>query len=289
MSIATLTPPLQLEAVEYRRDMPGGITQPKLVDTLDKHEQYKQVVLKLQNPGTPVRIGGHFSGTSLACELICAVLARALGLNIPDYAIVKVTRDFANSVHDKSMRDLLLKNIGENFGSVYNPSLALWNVKYRTRSQELLDQLEDILTFDAVVINGDRSIFKPNLMYRRNLLVPIDHSLALPVHSWEQDMLNNPPLFPQKNILEHCAGQLLKRKGCLYRRLLDNWQERINRQKLDELREMLPCSWEYKQGDIDTIFSFLESRDLYFTDISTHLMGGARMTTYHFRVLALCP
>ena len=269
MSIATLTCPLQLEAVEYRKDMPGGITQPKLVDTLDKHEQYKQVVLKLQNPGPPVG-KGNFAGTSLACELICAVLARVLGLNVPDYAIVKVTRDFANSIHDKSIRDLLLNNLGENFGSVYNPSLAMWNPEYRTRSQELLDQLEDILTFDAVVINGDRSVFKPNLMYRRNLLVPIDHSLALPVH---QDRLKNLLLLPERNIRRHCAGQLLKRKGCSYRRILDNWQERINSQKLDELREMLPCCWEYEQGDIDKVFSFLKGRNLHFTDISTHLMG----------------
>ncbi len=86
-------------------------------------------------------------------------------------------------------------------------------------------------------------------------------------------MLNNPPLFPERNIRMHCAGQLLKRKGCSYRRMLDNWQERINSQKLDELREMLPCCWEYEQGDIDKIFSFLKRRDLHFTDISTHLMG----------------
>ena len=272
MSTVTLTPPLQLEAVEYRKGMSGGLTQPTLVDALDNHERYKRVVLKLKNPGPPVGFG-HFAGTSLACELICAVLARALGLNVSDYAIVKVTRDFANSVNDKSRRDLLLQNIGENFGSVYNPSLAMWNAIYQNRSQALLDQLEDILTFDAVVLNGDRNARNPNLMYRGDLLVPIDHSLALAVCSWEQDMLNNPPLFPQKNILEHCAGQLLKGKGCLYRRILNNWQERINSQKLDELREMLPCSWEHRQGDIDKIFSFLDRRDLHFTDISTYLMG----------------
>ena len=273
MSIAILTPPLQLEAVEYRKDMSGGLTQPKLVDALDNHGQYTRVVLKLKNPGTPVRVGGHFAGTSLACELICAVLARALGLNVPDYAVVKVTRTFANSVHDKLKRDLLLRNIGEHFGSVHNPSLAEWNAKYVTRSQVLFNRLEDILTFDAVVMNGDRSIWKPNLMYRGDLVVPIDHSLALPVHWWKQDILNNPPLFPPQKILEHCAGQLLKRKGCSYRRILDNWQERINSQKLDEVREMLPCCWEYEQGDIDKIFTFLESRDLHFTDISNHLMG----------------
>jgi hypothetical protein len=272
MSIATLTPPLQLEDVEYRKDMSGGLTQPKLVDALDNHERYTRVVLKLKNPGPPIG-RGHFAGTSLACELICAVLARALGLNVPDYAIVKVTRDFANSVPDKSIRHLLMKNIGENFGSVHNPFLALWNARYVNRSQVLLNQLEDILTFDAVIINADRSIFKPNLMYRGDLLVPIDHSLALTVHLWEQEMLHNLPLLPQEAIRRHCAGQLLKGKNRLYRRILDNWQERINSQELDELREMLPCCWEYEQDDIDKIFRFLKSRDLHFTDISTHLMG----------------
>lgn len=271
MSIFSLTPPLRLIAREYHRCMTEGRTQPRLVVAYDEHGQHERVVLKLRQP-TPSTRSGHNDGTSLACELICAVLARAVGLNVPDYAIVEVKQDFANAIHDNSIRNLLLRNIGANFGSVYNPSLAEWRTRYTDRSKVFIEQLEDILTFDTVVINGDRQISNSNLMFRGNLLVPIDHSLALPVYLEGQKTVVDSLLFSRENILEHCASQHLKGKGCSYRRVLDNWQKRIDSQKLDELRAMLPSSWERQTGDIDKIFRFLNSRDQRFSDISTCLM-----------------
>ena len=265
-----LVPPLRLVAVEDRKPMGGGRTKPRLVVASDGRDQL-QVVLKLRHPSTAVR-DGHFAGTSLACELICTVLARTIGLKVPDYAIVEVTREFASSIHENSTRDLFLKNIGENFGSVFHPSSALWPPTSREPSQAVIDQLEDILTFDAIVINGDRQSSNPNLLYRDDQLLLIDHSLALPVHLWNQQTLTCLPLFPKKSILKHCASSHLRGRGCSYSRVCDNWQERINTQKLDGLRAMLPSSWEHNPGDIDQIFRFLDSRDRHFADISTNLM-----------------
>ena len=271
MSIRTLTSPLRLVAVQYRRRMKGGKTAPRLVVAHDEDRQRKSIVLKLRCPGTLVG-NGHYAGTSLACELICSVLARAVGLNVPDYAIVEVTQRFINSIDDNSIRDLLSKNIGPNFGSVYHQSLTSWEARYHKRSQVVINQLEDILTFDAVVINGDRQISNSNLLHRGNQLLLIDHSLALPVYLWEQQELTKSPLFPLGSIMKHCASQHLKGSDGSYRRVLDNWQEKINTQKLSELRAMLPPSWERQQGDIDKIFGFLNNRDQRFSDISTCLM-----------------
>ena len=114
MSISTLTPPLRLAITEDRGIILGGQTQPGLFDTCDEQGQLKEVVLKLRQPDA-VFGDGHYAGTSLACELICAVLARVVGLNVPDYAIVDVTQDFAKSLDDNPTRDLLLDNIGPNF------------------------------------------------------------------------------------------------------------------------------------------------------------------------------
>ena len=270
MSIGTLTPPLRLAAIEDRGIILGGQTRPRVFDTYDEQGQPKEVVLKLRQPDAFIG-NGHYAGTSLACELICAVLARTVGLNVPDYAIVDVPQDLVESFDNNPTRDLLLNNIGPNFGSVYDQSLFEWEAPNQVRSQVLIDQLEDILTFDAIVINIDRYGSNTNLLYSHNLLVAIDHSLALPVHSWQQNMLVNPPPHLEINIQKHCAGQLLKGKGCSYRRVFDRWQKRIDAQKLEELRAMLPSSWEYQQGDIDKIFTFLEGRHRHFLDISTRL------------------
>ena len=254
--------------------MKGGITKPRLVAAIDDRNQTTEVVLKLKLPTTSVGAReGHYAGTSLACELICAVLARAIGLKVPDYAIVEVTRDFADLTRGDDAHDLFLNNIGPNFGSVYHNSFALWNRMSHKPSQVVIDQLEDILSFDSIVINGDRQISKPNLLYRGDEFLMIDHSLALPVHLWDQQALADSPLFPQEQIEKHCARSCLMYQDRSYRRVFDNWQERINTQELEALRKMLPAKWERRAGDVDKIFKFLHGRNRRFADMSDSLMG----------------
>ena len=99
MSSATFMPPLQLNAMEYLGEMSSGVTRAKLIRAFDKHQQPKRIVLKLNNPNASMR-GAHYKDTSLACELICAVIARTLDLNVQEYAVIKVTKEFAESVRD---------------------------------------------------------------------------------------------------------------------------------------------------------------------------------------------
>ena len=266
-----LLPPLRLDAVEYRPIKMGGNTEPRLVVAEDEFHQKRQVVLKLMRPATPVG-DGHYASTSLACELICSALARAIGLKVPDYAIVKITRGFANSIHDNSTRRLFLDNIGLNFGSEYRKSIPLWAPTYKS-SQVVINQLEDILSFDSIVINGDRKRSNPNLLYQNDQLILIDRSLALPVHSCDQSALAELPPVPEEVIEGHCAISNLRRQGCSFRRVFDSWQERINAQELKELRAMLPDSWERNVGDIDKIFRFLDNRNQRFAEMSDTLTG----------------
>ena len=251
--------------------MEGGNTKPRLVTAIDEHDQTKQVVLKPRIP-TASAGDGHYAGTSLACELICAVLARAIGLNVPDYAIVDISPTFANSIHDSATRELFRNNIGPNFGSVFQKSFALWQPKAHTQSQELIDQLEDVLTFDSIVINGDRKMSKPNLLYRGDQLLLIDHSLALPVHLWKQQTLASSPLYPVEHIKTHCASQHLIRQACSYSRVFENWEERIAILELEKLRTLLPDAWQHKPGDFDKIFAFLSGRNQRFAEMSNYLM-----------------
>ena len=269
-----LIPPLRLNAVEYRPIKMGGSTMPRLVVTEDEFRQKRQVVLKPRHPTTSAgpRVG-HFAGTSLACELICAVLARAIGLKVPDYAIVEITQGFANSIQDDPIRNLFLNNIGLNFGTAYHESVALWQPMSHKPPQEFIDQLEDILSFDIIVINGDRKIGNSNLLYHNDQLILIDHSLALSVYSWNQHALAKLPPVPKEIIEGHCAIRELRGQGCSYRRVFDSWEERINTQNLEELRAMLPATWEHKAGDIDKIFTFLQNRNRCFAEMSDSLMG----------------
>ena len=253
--------------------MDGGITKPRLIVAIDDNNQTKEVVLKLKFPTTSVGPReGHYAGTSLACELICAALARAIGLNVPDYAIVNIAPGFANSIHETSARNLIMNNIGLNFGTEYHESFALWDPISYKPSPAAIDQLEDILSFDSIVINGDRQFSKPNLLYRGDEFLLIDHSLALPVHFWDQQTFASLPHILKEIIEDHCVKRHLRRRSSSYSRVFDIWQERINSQALEELRAMLPESWEHKPGDIDRIFMFLHGRNRHFSDMSNSLM-----------------
>ena len=273
MSIATFTPPLKLEAAQYESGMPEGATRAKLISAIDKHGKLSDVVLKLNNPDATMA-GAHHPGTSLVCELICAMIARELDLNVQDYAIVNVTQDFAETTRKINERigDLFLDNIGEHFGSIFDKSLVEWNTEGGNHSQEVINQLEDILTFDVVIMNPDRGKINQNLMCYGNRLVPIDHSLALIDILSHRGSYNNLIIPEAYDIRDHCGAQYLKHKGCLYRRILDKWQERINSHKLSEMRKMLPYSWQTNESEIDKIFEFLENRHLNFIDISNCLM-----------------
>ena len=267
----TFEPPLQLNAVEYRGLMRGGQTHPRLVAAVNNNWEYKEIVLKVRHPETP-KGHGHYGEISSTVELICAILARSLGFSVPDYAIVNIERAFVDSIHDHGTRELFKKNIGENFGTVYHASYALWNPEFEKTTQTIIEQLEDVLTFDATVINGDRKREKPNLLYRGEDIFLIDHSLALPVYLWDDELVKQSPNFPDNEILSHCSASNLKGKRCRYKRVFEDWQINLNTDCFQELKSMIPNSWVHNEEVVYKIFSFLEQRKFRFTDISNNLI-----------------
>lgn len=263
-----LEPPMRLLCFEYRARLKGGLTQPLLMAAMDENGREFEIVLKVQHPDSRE---GHYEGTSLACELISAVLARATGLPVPDYAVAEIPGELPAAISNRSVRDLLARNMGENFGCVYHEGFALWDADHEPRSAELLDGLEDVLTFDATIINGDRKRQKPNLLWRGENLLLIDHSLALPVHLWEEGVITTSPLFPEAQVEQYCVYRALAKKEREFRRTVDNWKTEINLTELGRLRSFIPASWERRAGDLDRIFQFLEARPARFEDISAEL------------------
>lgn len=264
-------PPIELTAVEYRDRFLSGLTKPLLVGALDVNGAHRKVVLKLRNPEAQYGFG-HYGGTSLACELICSVLARFLGLRVPDYAIVEVTSDFALSIPNETLRNLLQANLGENFGTVFHPSLALWQVVSNIKSQPILDQLEDILTFDATVINRDRKRGRPNLLFRGEELYLIDHSLALMICILDPRLTEECELFPDGEVYEHCTSHHLRSKGRGYCRITDKWENNVTAVLIRSVTAMVPHSWEENPGEIRKLSTFLVSRSLRCREIRMNLM-----------------
>ncbi len=267
-----LTPPLKLTCFEYRRRLEGGVTRPLLMAAADETGKEHQVVLKVRRPD--VR-DGHFEGTSLACELICSILARAIGLAVPDYAIVEVPAvllQYPQAVPDEKVRQLLKANIGPNFGSSYQEAAFSWSPSSAAQiTTELIGFLADVLTFDAAVLNGDRTGAKPNLLWNGKQPLLIDHSYALPIHTADEATLVSSPLFPESHVRAHCAFNTLSGRGSEFKSLIEMWQALISDGDLRQLRALIPSTWEKRVGDLDKIFRFLSARPTRFADIQTDL------------------
>lgn len=266
-----LTPPLQLTATEPHHFMPGGVTSPMFVVATDKSDEPHNVILKFRNPSTPVG-HGHYGSTSLACELICSILARALGLPVPDYAIVDVRPRFWEYLKGEKTREIFRKNVGENFGTLYHEGFLLWNqADYNTKDKSILELCENVLSFDSAVYNPDREQDRPNLLISGQEMLLIDHSLALPAHKWNDGAS---PILEDSKVQKHCVYPAVRNKRYQYTKIFDLWLKNNKTINFDELRSFIPRSWETTRGDLDKLIRFLKNRSGKFVTMSQSLRSS---------------
>jgi hypothetical protein len=262
------TQPLKLTCIEYQKPMKFGDSRPFSVDTEDEAGNTHQIVLKLRYPAS----GNHFEGTSLACELICAVIARTIGLSVPNFAIVDVNREFVESVRQQDVRELLRRNIGKNFGTVYQEGASGWIPEIQSDSPlSLVEKLESILAFDSAIFNADRKRPNSNLIWDGQEIFLIDHSLALFVHTWTAEQLAKIFIFPDDQIQQHCTYLCLAGRKREFKALWEKWTDDVSESWLDDLRVTIPSNWEKNSGDLDKIFLFLKERANRFSHIRDHL------------------
>lgn len=243
-----LQAPPRLTCVEYRRRLThGSRTRPLVVLAVDEAGADWEVVLK---PRLPDCRDGHFEGTSLACELYCSMLARASELFVPDYAVVEVDEELPETVTDPEVRALLRRNVGPNFGCRYLEGYTSWVPGAGRGSPALSDALEDVLAFDATVINGDRQARKSNLLWNGERFALIDHSYALLAHGWDDETLATSPLFPEEHVREHCSFSAVEGQGRACTGMLGRWRGSVSAEDLDLLRSVTPPSWEARGGGL---------------------------------------
>jgi hypothetical protein len=261
--VAEIVPPLRLKAFEYRKRLEGGRSRPMLVACLDDEGDEHQVVLKLRE--VPIS-GCSFGPASLACEMVCSILARMAGLSVPDYAIVRVDdrEGFIRSVPDREARQELGRSLGENFGSKYLedhanyvPALAVGSVGRM--------KLEGVLAFDAYVLNNDRKVSNPNLLVRGDSVVLIDHSLGFPhiaspgvADPWNQ-------WLPDESVREHCTYSQLRGNDPRFEAFINFLNDELTDDDCRAILDLVPDSWQRHGGrDKDSILRYLLRRSVPF-------------------------
>jgi hypothetical protein len=157
-----------LTALRYVQPLREGGSLPAVVETEDG-----LFVVKFRGAGQGPR--------ALIAELIVGGLARALGLPVPELALVDLPEAFGADEPDPEIRDLLAASRGTNIGLRYLD--GAFNYDGRAAG-DLIDPAfaSDVVWLDAYLTNPDRTPRNPNLLVwdRRPWL--IDHGSALYAH-----------------------------------------------------------------------------------------------------------
>jgi hypothetical protein len=117
---------------------------------------------------------------ALVAEILAGELARALGLPVPELVFVDVDPALAGGESDPWVKELLERSPGTNLGLDFLPGSMTFDP--RADGAPPPDLAANVVWFDALVTNTDRSPRNPNILtwHRREWL--IDHGASLFIH-----------------------------------------------------------------------------------------------------------
>ncbi len=141
-------------------------------------------VMEADDDGTyVVKFRGAGQGPkALVAEIICAGLARACDLPVPDLVTVELNPALAPGEPDEEIQDLLRASSGLNLGVDFLPGALDFETGAATVEPGLAGR---IMWFDALVANADRSWRNPNMLLWHRGLYLIDHGATLTFqHRW---------------------------------------------------------------------------------------------------------
>ena len=202
-----------LVATRYVQPLREGGSLPAVVDTAGDAGLW---VVKFRGAGQGARV--------LIAELVVGGLARALGLPVPELALVDVPAEFGRMERDSEIQELLRRSLGCNVGLRYLDGAFNFDAM---AAGDLIDAelAARVVWFDAFVTNMDRTARNPNLLVWRRRPWLIDHGAALYVHhDWRGvDEARTRAPFPlvRQHVLLGASGDLAAADAALAPRVTD--------------------------------------------------------------------
>jgi HipA-like kinase len=117
---------------------------------------------------------------ALVAEVVAGELARGLGLPVPELVLVELDPAIARAEPDPEIQDLLLASAGTNLGVDFLPGALPFSPAAGTKPDPSF--AADVVWFDGLVTNVDRTPQNPNLLWWHGRLWLIDHGAALYWH-----------------------------------------------------------------------------------------------------------
>lgn len=130
------------------------------------------------------RGAGH-GAKALIAELVAGEVGRALGLPVPELVTAELPEPIARGEPHQEIRDLLGWSVGLNIGLAFVPGALATD--FTAPPPEGADFAADVVWFDSLVTNPDRTPRNANLIVHEGRTWLIDHGSALYVHhAWSE-------------------------------------------------------------------------------------------------------
>lgn len=228
-----------VHATRYVTPLREGGSLPAIVEA-DDDGTY---VLKFRGAGQGPR--------ALVAELVAGELARAAGLPVPEIVFLELDPELARTEPDQEIRDLIQASKGLNLALDYLPGSLTFDPVVDQPDPKLASE---IVWFDALVTNIDRTARNTNMLMWHKQLWLIDHGAALYFHhSWDNYEARSKDAFPA--IKNHVLLPLATALEDAGNRITSKLTEKVIR----DIVALIPESWL--------------TGDAPFADVVTHREG----------------
>jgi hypothetical protein len=125
---------------------------------------------------------------ALVAEWLAGEIGRAIGLPVPDLVAIEVDAALGDAEPDEEIHDLVRASAGTDLGMDFLPGALTFNPAASTATDVIdPDFAADVVWFDGLVTNPDRSPQNPNLLVWHGRPWLIDHGAALYIHHTWRD------------------------------------------------------------------------------------------------------
>jgi len=212
-----------VDVVQYLKPLREGGSLPGLVKADDDF----LYVLKFRGAGQGKK--------ALIAELIGGMLAKAIGLKIPELVLMNLDDSFSKTEPDEEIQDLLKFSVGLNLGMsflsgaiTYDPLVSIADSMSASK----------VVLLDSIITNIDRTAKNTNLLNWNKELWLIDHGASLYFHhnwkNWESHLERTFPkvkdhvLLDRANHLQEAASEI---------------SAHLNKAKITEIVSLIPDEW----------------------------------------------
>ena len=200
---------------------------------------------------------------ALIAELLAGEIGRLAGLPIPEIVFVVLPPDLARTEPDAEIRSLIGASGGLNLALDYLPGSVTFDPLVYQPDAKLAS---DVVWFDALVCNVDRTARNVNMLMWHRRLWLIDHGAALYFqHAWkqrEQHALSPFPLI-KDHVLLKFASALTEADA--------EMKARICIDKIAGIVELIPDAW---LADDPGFESKAQQRDAYLNYFTARLAAS---------------